>query len=509
MKKTTALTSALAVLALAAGAGALSVLPAAGTEGGPAGGAPGTGAGGEAVETLTMPAPPTVLVCPDIMRVLVAPGEGDPEFSATPEEVISQVSAAVVGSSGSFTLDDFGAATSVQSADDEVVTGVLGPVVTAAGSGGVPLAAVTATSTGAGDLRGLAAIACQPTGSDFWLLGGSTERGSSTRLLLTNPAATVAEVSYLGYGAGGPVWDEPRTVALGPGETRSVLVEGFAPDSPVVAVHVTATGATISAALATTRLDGLIPIGVSYVAPAGPAAVSQLVGPVVIDDAGGEGGAASDGATVRLLAETDAEVTISVVGPNGTRPLSGLDTITIYAGQPFDVPLGSLAAGIWYLQIDSTQPVLSAVRSTRPGPDGTMDLAWAAGGPLPGEAIAALPAGTHAELVLASSDGVDGGANSDGTSTDGTTSGAAFTATVTTYTDGEATSSDVEIAPGSSVVVPLTGADAVAVTSAAASGGATLWGGIVLTSATDATFIEMLEFTSVAPADVTVAVTVK
>src|SRR5699024_2888162 len=64
------------------------------------------------------------------------------------------------------------------------------PVGDRVGTGGGAVVA----RTDAGDLRGLAAATCVAPGAASWLVGGSTELGSTARLTLTNPGPVPVSV---------------------------------------------------------------------------------------------------------------------------------------------------------------------------------------------------------------------------------------------------------------------------------------------------------------------------
>src|SRR5690606_21698813 len=69
--------------------------------------------------------------------------------------------------------------------------------------GNVRASATAWSRTTQGDLRGLAAAPCQTPTTEQWLLGGSTELGSSARLVLQNPNRTAATVEVEVWGPAG------------------------------------------------------------------------------------------------------------------------------------------------------------------------------------------------------------------------------------------------------------------------------------------------------------------
>ena len=328
----------------------------------------------------------TTLVCPGPVA-LSDPGSTDDEgFSSTPVETRTSVRTSVVGEGVDaalfpFTGADGGAGTPVQSVAGALPSGqgsiddlddalVLRTSAEAGGAGeqaGVVVGASAASATAAGDLQGVAASGCQAPGISQWLVGGSTELGTSARLVLQNPSRTPATVTIRVWGAGGELdLAGPATYLVPPSSQVSTLLEGLAAEQRRVAVHVSSTGALVTAYLQHNVLDGLTPRGVDFVVPSDePATAQTLVGLEVeaseITDTGV--------AAVRILApgETAGTATIRVLGADGQHVLRGAETVDLAAGAVTDVSLAGLPAGRYSVVVQADVPVVAGAQTTRTG----------------------------------------------------------------------------------------------------------------------------------------------
>ncbi|MEP7762919.1 DUF5719 family protein [Sanguibacter sp. 25GB23B1] len=382
----------------------------------------------------------TTLVCPGPVALSDPGSTNDEGFSSTPVETRTSLRTTVVGDGLSAALVPFtgtdeddatpvqtvdGATPSAQSSIDDLDDALV--LRTSAGDGGSGgtesglVAASVASATSAGDLQGVAAAGCQAPGISQWLVGGSTELGTSTRLVLQNPSRTPATVTITVWGAGGELdLAGPATYLVPPSSQVSTLLEGLAAEQRRIAVHVSSTGALVTAYLQHNVLDGLTPRGVDFVVPGDePATAQTLVGLAVeasdISDAGV--------ASLRLLVPGDAAGTASirVLGADGQHVLRGAETVDLAAGEVTDVSLSGLPAGRYSVVVQSDVPVVAGAQTTRTGAAdpgqplvGTpQDRAWVparhVGSPEP--RVVALPARTAGVAVItalpAALDGAD------------------------------------------------------------------------------------------------------
>lgn len=312
--------------------------------------------------------------------------------------------------------------------------------------GGDLAAGAARSTTTVGDLRGLAAGECRTAGVSQWLVGGSTEVGSSTQLVLQNPGTTPAAVAVSIWGPAGrvAVTGSDRFV-VPPGDQVVTLVEGGAPEQPRTVVHVDAEGGLVTAYLQHSTIDGIVAAGVDFVTTGSEPATSLIV-PGIISD--GEEVGAGNAPTLRFLApEVDATADLTLYGPDGERAVPGLEAVELPAGRVVDVGLGGLEPGAYSVAVSAYAPVVAGAelrRAGEPDPDSTrggvqIDRAWISAqqtGTVGG--TVAIPAGVRGSAVL--------------------TSDQAATAVITGYdADGAVVgTSDIAIGARSSVDVPLT-----------------------------------------------------
>lgn len=224
---------------------------------------------------------------------------------------------------------------------------------------------------GSGDIAGLAGLTCAPTSRDQWLVGGSTVLGASARLVLSNPADTSVRADVALHTPVGPV-DGATSVVIGPGSQRTVLLEAIEPEMPAVALHITAGGLGVSAALQDSRLDGFTPAGSDWVTSS---ALGEALAVPVPVESDGEGLA-----TLALIAPEGADVTLSMASNDGPVEWLGESELTLEPGVLTTVPVPTSAPGT--VLIDSSAPVAASslarvARDAEAGSgDAAHDLTW-------------------------------------------------------------------------------------------------------------------------------------
>jgi len=409
----------LLVVALAGGtAWAVDLLPVAATA-------------GTAEHGLTVVPSSVALVCPGPAQLADPDGLTDPAFDPSPVGTTTSFGGAVlapasVGVSPVRLLGGEAAAGVAPAAGASlaVVRGrVPGPTTLTAApapDGAAALGAAVVSTTAAGDLRGLAGGACVAPTSEQWLLGGTTTRGASTRLVVQNPSRTAAVVDVTLWGPGGPVEASgPTTMTVPAGGQAARLLESVAPEQRLLGVRVVARGALVASYLQVGALDGLRPLGVDLAEASRPATRQVVAGVatagagagvrldvLVPDDAEPDGaapdGAADDAASDSTSASDDdvpgtVPVAVTVLGSEG-RVL----TLDAVPGRVTSLDLGALDAGRYTVVVDAGVPLVASVAAARPGRDGD-DVALVAGRPAPGtdESLVASPAGVRRTLTLA------------------------------------------------------------------------------------------------------------
>ena len=312
------------------------------------------------------------------------------------------------------------------------------------------------TLTKSGDLRGLTAAPCTQPAAMSWIVGGSIAAGSSAELRLVNPGVTPATAKVTLYGSIGRLsLPSNGEITVPAGGSSSLALETKGSQDPRIAVSVEADGGSVVPALVTESLDGETPAGTDVITPgAAPATDLVIPGVEIIEPAAqGEvpdaktGADSSDTPAVRIVnpGADPATVSVTMLGKDGARPLSGAQSVTIDAGSVFDIQLAGVPAGTYGVQVTSSAPVGAAARLVRSGGEYPArskalvhDQAWAQAA-LPGAADSGLLAVPRA---------------------------ASLSSAVTVANSGETTSvtlssldgswkQDVKVAKGASVVVEV------------------------------------------------------
>ena len=234
------------------------------------------------------------------------------------------------------------------------------------------------TLTKNGDLRGLTAAPCTQPSAMSWIVGGSIAAGSSAELRLVNPGVTPATAKVTLYGSIGRLsLPSNGEITVPAGGSSSLALETKGSQDPRIAVSVEADGGSVVPTLVTESLDGETPAGTDVITP-GAAPATDLVIPgveIVEPAAQGEvadaktGADSSDTPAVRIINPGAAPATVSVtmLGKDGARPLSGAQSVTIDAGSVFDIQLAGVPAGTYGVQVRSNTPVGAAARMVRSG----------------------------------------------------------------------------------------------------------------------------------------------
>lgn len=325
-----------------------------------------------------------VLVCPDPPSVVTDDGAGDiqydAEFDTGPDDLATSLQGIVTGRDGS-----------APGQTDLTVAGATeGEGTTRAGSvvvdhpgiddvailraqpaeGHTPLGAAVALSRAdAGDLRGLSAASCQVPSSTQWLVGGTTEPGSSARLLVTNPGQTPVTARVEMWGAIGPVEDAAEVV-LAPGESDSVLLETLALEERL-AVRLTSEGGQVTAAIQDSALDGVVPAGTDMVTATTDPAQQTVVGPFEVTEAEAQ----ADAPVLRVVnpAEEVTTVSVELLTAEGSRGLAGAEEQELEPGTVTDISLAGVEPGPLAVRIEADHPVTGAVQRSIVGEPGELD----------------------------------------------------------------------------------------------------------------------------------------
>jgi hypothetical protein len=253
-------------------------------------------------------------------------------------------------------------------------------------------------------LAGFAASACVEATPETWLVGGSTDVGQSTVVLLANASTVEASVTLEVFGESGPI-DAPGAsgIVVEPGTQRIVALAGIAPNVQLPAVHVTSVGAPIAATLQQSAIRAITPEGVDTVgATTAPATEHVIPGFSVPQSQPAEGVTGYDyrvpGVRVLSPGSFDSEVTITATPVTGAPAEPRIAVVP--AGSSVDVPLGDLAPGSYSLTVTSDVPVVAAAHAAASAEDAS-DFAWfAAAQPLDESATVAIAGPERSTAVL-------------------------------------------------------------------------------------------------------------
>ena len=312
------------------------------------------------------------------------------------------------------------------------------------------------TLTKSGDLRGLTAAPCTQPSAMSWIVGGSIAAGSSAELRLVNPGVTPATAKVTLYGSIGRLsLPSNGEITVPAGGSSSLALETKGSQDPRIAVSVEADGGSVVPALVTESLDGETPAGTDVITPGAAPATDLVIPGVEITEPATQGevpdaktGAdSSDTPAVRIVNPGAAPATVSVtmLGKDGARPLSGAQSVTIDAGSVFDIQLAGVPAGTYGVQVTSNTPVGAAVRMVRSGGEYPArskalvhDQAWAQAA-LPGAADSGLLAVPRASSLSSAV----------------TVANSGETTSVTLSSLDGSWKQDVKVAKGASVVVEV------------------------------------------------------
>jgi hypothetical protein len=284
-------------------------------------------------------------------------------------------------------------------------------VVTVEPIGGQPgrAQALARYSAADGDLTGLDTSACMAPAHEHWLAGATTTVGSTAILVLSNPSASASTVDLTLHGAEGPV-EAPGTngILLAPGQTRSIVLGGVAPDEDHLTVHVEAQGGAVGAAIQQHRLYGITPGGVEIIQPtAAPSRGAVMPGVKVpsaesTKDITAQDGYESAGPAVMIAAPTvGTTATVTVSGMNGPADLPGKSTVELAAGATVRYPLTGLASGTYTVTVTAEDPVVASAAGLRGEPGRPLDISSvSAVGALGLERLVARPSETTGLLVM-------------------------------------------------------------------------------------------------------------
>jgi hypothetical protein len=278
-----------------------------------------------------------------------------------------------------------------------------------AGGNGLPLLAGSQAQTASAEtIGGLAVAACAEATGDSWLVGGSTDLGHTSLVLLSNPSTVAATVNLTVYGETGPV-DAPGStgILVQPGSQRIVSLAGLAPNVNSPVVRVQSRGGQVAASLEESVVHGIQTAGVEMIgATDSPAGVQVIPGIIVPRSGAPESQDAREApvpateveapsARVLALGDKPATVQVGLISEDGASNGTSLQ-IQLQPGLSTKVPLEGVAPGRYTMRLTADQPIVAAARTTT-----ATDFAWfTASAAQQGDFLAAIANGPDPELHL-------------------------------------------------------------------------------------------------------------
>lgn len=273
------------------------------------------------------------------------------------------------------------------------------------------------TKVTAGGGRGVHGLACGAPDTDFWFPGASTAKERSDYVHLTNPDDTAAVVDIELYGPQGAIKsDVGEDIKVPPHTSVPVLFSTLTDDPQTnVTAHVLARTGRVGAAVQASddKLGGdWLP------------ASTDPAGSVVLP------GIPKDATSVRLVAfapgEADADLKVSLAGPNGSITPAGNETLHVKSGMTAATDLGDVTKGeagsLVLTPTEEATPVVAALRVTRgkgsrqevafiPATAPVGDRATAADNRAKGSTLSLVAPGKTAKVRVTASAGAEGGSS--------------------------------------------------------------------------------------------------
>lgn len=367
----------------------------------------------------SLPAGDTIATCPQVPQLLKGVDGTDPQFAPGAKDVSTTIRTAVVSDLAKripgASLGQLGQeqsrqlteripeeeASQARGSDDQGLTGRTAAVSDTANLdplqvlriqplGDLPSlgSAVRSYQAKDGDLAGLAAGNCVGAESNWRFTGLQTITGSSSVLQLANPTSTTAQVSIELRGEDGLIDTSTlQEIVLGPGASRAIVLGGYAQGRESVSANIRSLGGKITASVQQSALRGLTPSGVDFVAANAPAANTQVIPGVWIDEKANIDELTRDAAAKTLVPQLHVSATgsqgagfsVKVLDARGEVAANFGEHLAVASNATSALDLRQLAAGYYTIVVEADEPVTAAVRMVRgKNPKDSSDTAWAA-----------------------------------------------------------------------------------------------------------------------------------
>lgn len=231
-----------------------------------------------------------------------------------------------------------------------------------------PLLAGMQLQTGKGEsLAGLATVSCAEPSNDVWLVGGATDVGRTTLLLLENPTDVYSTAKIEVFAENGPVaMLKNDGIQVPPRTQRIISIAGYARDVYAPVIHVSSSGGALLATLQQSVMRTLVPSGVEWVNPSTAPSTTQMITGVYLagSSANSEYGAVSSDleSTIRVLVPgtESADVKLKFIS------LAGEVTelaAPVNAQEVIQFPFVGMKDGMYTVIVSANKPIVAGVRS--------------------------------------------------------------------------------------------------------------------------------------------------
>jgi hypothetical protein len=220
--------------------------------------------------------------------------------------------------------------------------------------------------------RGWSEARCEPPRAEQWFVGSATTPGNTPTLELANPTDTNAVTDVTVFTPDGiSATNAGHNLSLAPHSVLNLDLTKLAPNATTTAVRVSTTNGRVSAAILDVRTSGLNLTGTDWV-PVASTGVSQVITGIPGPVAG-----ATPKATLAIAdpGDSDATVSVKLIGPTGTFVPVGMDAIAVTANTVKTVDLtaalAASAGGVIVTSDDPAVPIVSSVLVDVPSSKGT------------------------------------------------------------------------------------------------------------------------------------------
>lgn len=308
-------------------------------------GSPGVGYDGQTVQVLTALAPSTLLSAG-------SPGKGG---SVTSVRMPSS-------SGGAVDVAAQPGGSAVASVRGGGAVQVVGTSERAAG-----LIAMQSSRDDTKTARGIQLLQCAAPQRDAWLLAGSGQAGRLARLVLSNAGDGPVSVDAQVFGASGLLEHKSLHDIVVPAGGRKVVVVGaLGAAGAHTAIHVTAHGGLVQAAVMDRWMTGETRSGEELTSASAEPSKSQVL--PAVTDVGAE-----PGVRVMVPGHQEAIVRVRVTDTHGA--VVDDQVLTVQAGRAGGVSLKGLKKGNYSVHVTADEPVVASAMS-RTASSGTSDFAW-------------------------------------------------------------------------------------------------------------------------------------